>query len=118
MKRNLIAIALFAAFGFTASANAQIANPDNDSQTFFKYDPVAANAATPDREQVRVGDVSTDGLYVFVNAERGWTQRSHDYQWVAGGLAHTADCLPYNLPQPAKGTSIAVNSGPFAEHGV
>jgi hypothetical protein len=118
MKRNLITIALFAAFGFAASANAQIANPDNDSATFFKYDAIAGNPAKPNVGQVRVGDVSPDGLYVYVNAERGWSQRGHSYEWVAGGLAHTANCLPYNLPKPVVGAGIlVVRTGPFADHG-
>lgn len=116
MKYSVITVALFAVFGFT-SANAQIANPDNDSATFFKWNPASVNNAKPAIGQTKAGDVSPDGLYVYANAERGWTNRGHDYTWVAGvGLAHTEDCLPYNLPAPAKGGSIA-QTGPFADHG-
>ena len=118
MKRNLIAIALFAAFGFATSANAQIANPDNDSATFFKWNPATASDPKPAFDQAKRGEVSADGLYVYTGGNRGWTHRGHDYEWVAGGFAHTADCLPYNLPQPAKSASVAVTSGPFVEHGV
>ena len=118
MKRNLIPIALFAVFGLAGNASGQVFNPDNDSTTFFKWNAASVNDAKPGIAQPKVGDVSPDGLYLYVNGERGWTQRGHDYEFVAGGLAHTADCLPYNLPQPAKGLAVTITTGPFAEHGV
>lgn len=116
MKYSLIAVALFAVFGLT-SANAQIANPDNDSQTFFKWNPASANDPKPAVGHPQVGDVSADGLYVYVNGERGWGARSHDFIWKSGvGLVHPADCLAYDRPAPEKGGSIA-QTGPFADHG-
>jgi hypothetical protein len=115
MNYSLIAVALFAVFGFT-SANAQIANPDNDSATFFKWNAASVNNPKAATDQPKAGDLSSDRLYVYANDERGFVARGHDYEWIAGGLAHTADCLPYNLPAPAKGGSI-VQTGPFADHG-
>jgi hypothetical protein len=114
-RRLAVAIGLAAAV-LSLGASAQVANPDNDSATFFKYTPAAAAPAARSAAPA-VGAISTDGLYVYSGGERGWVNRQHSFELAGGVLAHTSDCLAYDAPQPAKGGMVAVERGPFAEHG-
>ena len=99
------------------SASAQIFNPDNDSATFFKYNPQAPGATRAVERAPVTGSVSADGLYVYSGGERGWVNRQHSYRFVAGSVVHTEDCLPYSLPAPARVAGSLERQGPFADHG-
>ena len=115
MKSIAIAV-VFAAVGATA-AQAQVANPDNDSAAFFAQRKASPTAPKPAQQLPKVGDVSQDGLYVFVGGDRGWVHQVHRYDIAGGKRQDHSDSLPHNGPKPAKDGSVAIQSGPFAERG-
>jgi hypothetical protein len=116
--RNYIAtLATIVAASFASlGTQAAIVNPDNDSATFFAYRP-AVQSALAIASQPRAGDVSPDGLYVYSASDRGWVNRPHTFVVEAGGLAHAADCMPYNAPKPVAAIVPPSQSGAFGDHG-
>ena len=118
IRQSLITVSLGAAlYGISLAAAAQVAL-DNDSVQFFRYSATTSQAARADTKQLRVGDVSPDGLYTYIGGERGWINRQHGYEFVGGEIVHSSDCLPYTQPAPARMASTMQSSGPFADHGV
>ena len=115
MKSIIIAF-VFGAVGMT-SAQAQVANPDNDSAAFFAQRKSAPSTPAPARQAPKVGDVSQDGLYVYSGTERGWVHQVHRYDIAGGKLAQHTDSLTHDSPKPAKAGSVAIQSGPFADRG-
>ncbi len=115
MKSIVIAV-IVAATGAT-SAQAQVANPNNDSTMFFAQRMSSPAAPKSQQQLPKVGDVSQDGLYVFAGGERGWVHQVHRYDTAVGSTQSHSDSLPHNGPTPVKGGSVAIQSGPFAERG-
>lgn len=99
MKQTIIVLVLALA-GLSAGAQAQIYNPDNDSQAFFASNVPLAAAPERPTGVTPIGTVSPDGHYVFTGGERGWDARPHSYTFVGGRLVHTADCLSMDEPKP------------------
>ena len=66
---------------------------------------------------MELSDIAVEGLYVYSGGERGWVERQHSYTLAGGVLAHTEDCLPYDLPKPTARGSIAITYGPLAVRG-
>lgn len=78
-RKQLLSVALGgAAAVLSLGASAQIANPDNDSATFFKY-AAAPASARPAAALRQVGELSSDGLYGAI---------------AVGRTAGTASCSP------------------------
>lgn len=115
MKNSLLALILGAVAA--TSAQAQIVNPDNDSAAFFAQRKSAPTTPKPVQQSPKVGDISPDGLYVFVGGDRGWVHQVHRYDITGGKVAHQTDGLTHDGPKPAKGGPIVIQAGPFAERG-
>lgn len=115
MKSIVMAFVL-SAVGATG-VQAQVANPDNDSAAFFAQRKSAPATPKPIQSSPKVGEVSQDGLYVFVGGERGWVHQVHRYDIAGGKVKDHTDSLPHDGPKPAKDGSFAIQSGPFAERG-
>lgn len=115
MKSIMIAFVL-AAVGVT-SAQAQVANPDNDSAAFFAQRKGSPATPKPVQQAPKIGEVSQDGLYVYSGTERGWVHQVHRYDLAGGKAAQHTDSLTHDSPKPAKAGSVAIQSGPFADRG-
>lgn len=116
-RKIILTIGAVSAAALSAAASAQVFNPDNDSAMHFRYQPSAVSTArqypaTPPS----VGQLSADGLYVYSGSDRGWVNRQHSYTLVGGTFAHTAECLPYNLPAPVAAIP-QFQKGAFADKG-
>ncbi|HEX9274788.1 MAG TPA: hypothetical protein VGA51_00100 [Casimicrobiaceae bacterium] len=117
-RKTILTLALAAAASAVSfAASAVIANPDNDSGTYFTYNAGIGSAAVKAATLPRAGDVSANGLYVYSGSDRGWEARAHAFEIVAGGFVHTADCLPYNAPKPVAALVPIDQRGAFGDHG-
>ena len=111
--RMLQTLTLAASIAVSFPAAADVANPDNDSGTYFANKvgaaaPVArGNAAGVPAD----GAVSGDGLYVWKNPDKGWGARGHSFVFTANGVEHAPDCLAYNLPKPTGGRTPTIGAG-------
>jgi hypothetical protein len=114
MKSTLAIAPVVADFG--AAAHAQPVNPDNDWASFFVYKSYASTTVPAKARSPQLGDVSPDGQFTYAGGERGWTHRSRSFEFVAGKLVHTQDCLPYDLPKPVRGVAVS-QPGPFSDRG-
>jgi hypothetical protein len=117
-RKTLLTLALTAAVSaMSFAASAVIVNPDNDSGTYFAYKAGASAAVKTQAALPRVGDVSSDGLTMWSGSDRGWVARTHNFEFVAGGLAHASNCLPYNAPKPIAAIVPIDQRGAFGDHG-
>lgn len=116
MKSTLITTAIVALFGVANLAQAQVANPDNDSALFFRNVQASVAPAGATRAP-QVGDISGDGTQVYSGGDRGWVNRIHSYVLEDGHVVHAQNCLPYNAPKVAAGGSVTLQTGTFADHG-
>jgi len=116
-RKIILATAAVSAAVLSAAASAQVFNPENDSTTYFRYQPSAVSTARQTPATLpSVGQQTADGLYVYSGGERGWVNRPHSYTVQAGRIVHTADCLPHNLP-PVAAAMPQWQKGAFADHG-
>lgn len=115
-RKIILTIAAVSAAVLSAAASAQIFNPENDSTWVFRYQPQATPAPKPEASLPIVGQMSADDLYVYSGSDRGWVNRQHSYTLLGGAFAHTADCLPHNLPAPVAAIP-QLQKGVFADKG-
>ena len=111
MRRSRLPIVLLGiASALPLAATAQVFNPDNDSAMYFAANRPQQGALVV-RGTLASGDPSPDGLYVWKNAEQGWTPADHRYVVAEGRVMHASNCLAYNAPAPERGVISDIGKG-------